>query len=238
VYNPLNETSTVILKIYDANGEIYFDKEIYVDQTVHNWVSQDYPAGDIVFEITALSDSGESAIKRFPMLITASEFDLTPVSTNLALEFTAAGRSNDESNPAHWNYENIEASFERFAWSIADGWVESDSGETVLRFLPKNKMTIPFQPFATDKRTTGYTIELEFATHNVKDYDASIISCMHEGRGFMLKAQSIVFKSEQSEEVVAQFGEDKRVRVTITIEPQTLNRFIKLYINGILCGVE
>ena len=34
------------------------------------------------------------------------------------------------------------------------------------------------------------------------------------------------------------FKEDERVRITITIEPQTLNRFIKLYVNGVLCGVE
>jgi hypothetical protein len=34
------------------------------------------------------------------------------------------------------------------------------------------------------------------------------------------------------------FKEDERVRITLTIEPQTLNRFIKLYINGILSGVE
>lgn len=238
VYNPLNETSEVDLRIYDSENEVYFEKTIYVDQSVKNWVQQDYPAGEVVFEITAKSDSGENAVKRFPMTIEKSTFDLVPVSSNLLLEFDARGRSNDESNPEHWSYGDIEATFDRFAWSVADGWVESDSGETVLRFLPKNKMTIPFQPFATDKRTTGYTIEVEMATHNVKDYDATVISCVHEGRGFVVKAQSLVFKSEQSEEIVTMFKDDERVRITITIEPQTLNRFVKLYVNGILCGVD
>jgi hypothetical protein len=238
VYNPLNETSEVVLKIYDENEEVYFEKTLYVDQSVKNWIQQDYPAGEIVFEITAKSDSGENAVKRFPMTIEKSTFDLAPVASNLLLEFDARGRSNDEANPEYWAYGDIEADFERFAWSVADGWVESDSGETVLRFLPKNKMTIPFQPFATDKRTTGYTIEIEMATHNVKDYDATVISCVHEGRGFVVKAQSMVFKSEQSEEIITMFKDDERVRITITIEPQTLNRFIKLYVNGILCGVD
>lgn len=238
VYNPLNETSEVTLKIYDENEEVYFEKTLYVDQSVKNWIQQDYPAGEIVFEITAKSDSGENAVKRFPMTIEKSTFDLVPVASNLLLEFDARGRSNDEANPEYWAYGDIEADFERFAWSVADGWVESDSGETVLRFLPKNKMTIPFQPFATDKRTTGYTIEIEMATHNVKDYDATVISCVHEGRGFVVKAQSMVFKSEQSEEIITMFKDDERVRITITIEPQTLNRFIKLYVNGILCGVD
>jgi hypothetical protein len=172
------------------------------------------------------------------MKVEESQFDLTPVATNLALEFSAAGRSNNEANPAQWNYGDIEASFERFAWSVADGWIEADSGETVLRFLPKNKMTIPYQPFATDKRTTGYTIEIEMETHNVTDYDAIAISCVHEGRGFVVKPQNISFKSEQSEEIIMAFKENERVRITLTIEPQTLNRFIKLYVNGILCGVD
>lgn len=237
VYNPLNETSSVTLTIYEENGEIYFEKDIFVDQTVRNWVSQDFPAGKVRFEIKAVSDSGEITVKSFELDIEASSFDLTPITTNLALEFSAAGRSNDEANPAHWNYEDIEATFERFAWSAADGWVESDSGETVLRFLPKNKMIIPYQPFAVDRRATGYTLEFELSTHNVINSDAEVISCIHEGRGFVVKAQSIMFKSEQSEEVIAKFGEDTRVRVGICIEPQTLNRFIKLYINGILCGV-
>jgi hypothetical protein len=238
VYNPLNETSEVTLRIYDAEGAVYFEKPLYVDQSVKNWVQQDYPAGDIVFEISTKSESGQEVVKSFPITVEASSFDLIPVSSNLLLEFNAQGRSNDEANPGHWSYGDIEATFDRFAWSVADGWVKSDSGETVLRFLPKNKMTIPFQPFATDKRNTGYTIEIEMATHNVKDYDATVISCVHEGRGFVVKAQSMVFKSEQSEEIVTMFKDDERVRITITIEPDTLNRFIKLYVNGILCGVD
>ena len=237
VYNPLNETSAITQTIYDENGNVFFEKDIIVDQTVRNWISQDFPAGKVRFEIKATSDSGEITIKTFEIDIEASEFDSTPIATNLALEFNASGRSNDEANPAQWSYGSYEATFERFAWSVADGWVGSDSGETVLRFLPKNKMVIPYKPFATDKRATGFTIEIELATHNVINSDASVISCMHEGRGFVVKAQSILFKSEQSEEVVAKFGEDTRVKVGITIEPQTLNRFIKLYINGILCGI-
>lgn len=238
VYNPFNETTEVTLNIYQEDGATYFTKTISVDQTVQNWVIQDYPAGDIVLEIRAKSETGFDAVKQFAMAITASTFDLVPVATNLALEFNAIGRSNNEVNPAQWSYGDIEATFERFAWSVADGWVTADDGETVLRFLPKNKMTIPFKPFATDKRATGYTMEFEIATHNVTDYDAIIMSCVHDGRGFTIKPQSITFKSEQSDAIVMYFKENERVRVTLTIEPQTLNRFVKLYINGVLCGVE
>ena len=76
------------------------------------------------------------------------------------------------------------------------------------------------------------------ATHNVKDYDSIVLSCVHEDRGLIVKSQSLIFKSEQSEEIIMMFKEDERVRITITIEPQTLNRFMKFYVNGVLCGVE
>ena len=238
VYNPFEETTLTTLTIIQEDGEEYSNKEIIVDQTPQNWIVQDYPAGKVKFRISAHSETEIDAIKEFEVNVEPSLFTLKPVATNLALEFSAANRSNNEANPAQWSYGDIEATFERFAWSVADGWVESDSGETVLRFLPKNKMIIPYQPFATDKRTAGYTIELEMATHNVKDYDSIVLSCVNEGRGLIVKSQSLIFKSEQSEEIIMMFKEDERVRITITIEPQTLNRFIKLYVNGVLCGVE
>ena len=238
VYNPFLETTNVKLEIINPDNSIYFTKEIIVNQTTQNWVIQDYPAGQIIFRITASSDSGTDAVKEFHMTIRESTFDLSIIKDNLALEFTANGRSNTEKNPAQWNYNDIDASFERFVWSGADGWVESDAGETVLRFLPKDKMTIPFYPFATDKRSNGYTMEFELSSHNVNDYDSVIVSCINEGRGFVIKSQSIIFKSEQSKEIVMMFKEDERVRITVVVEPQTLNRFIYMYVNGIICAVE
>ena len=238
VYNPFEETTLTTPTIIQEDGEEYSNKEIIVDQTPQNWIVQDYPAGKVKFRISAHSETEIDAIKEFEVNVEPSSFTLKPVATNLALEFSAANRSNNEPNPAQWSYGDIEATFERFAWSVADGWVESDSGETVLRFLPKNKMVIPYQPFATDKRTAGYTIEIEMATNNVQDYDSIVLSCVHEGRGLIVKSQSLIFKSEQSEEIVMMFKEDERVRITITIEPQTLNRFMKFYVNGVLCGVE
>lgn len=238
VYNPFNETTEIELRVYNEDESLYSTKELIVDQTPQNWVLQDYPAGNIILQIVAKSETGTDKTKSFQVKVEASKFDLVPVAAGLELEFSAANRSNSELNPGSWSYGDYSATFERFAWSAADGWVESDSGETVLRFLPKNKMTIPYQPFATDKRTSGYSIEIEMATHNVKDYDSVVLSCVDEGRGFVVKSQSVIFKSEQSEEIVMMFKEDERVRITITIEPQTLNRFIKLYVNGILCGIE
>jgi hypothetical protein len=110
------------------------------------------------------------------------------------MEFTAAGRSNAEANPEKWSYTNetlnetYEGEFTRFAWSGADGWIESDAGETVLRLLPKNRFVIPFYPFKNDKRNTGYTIEVELETRDVANQESIVMSCMSGNRGFEIKA--------------------------------------------------
>jgi hypothetical protein len=69
VYNPFNETSQITLNILQEDGEIYFTKTISVDQTVQNWVIQDYPAGNIKLEMRAYSETGADAVKTFTVKV-------------------------------------------------------------------------------------------------------------------------------------------------------------------------
>ena len=88
-------------------------------------------------------------------------------------------------NPGTWSYGNVEATFSNFNYS-SDGWVNDDDGITVLRVAGDARVTIPYQAFATDFRTTGKTIEVEFATRDVMNYDSVIMSCMSGGRGSII----------------------------------------------------
>lgn len=231
VYDPFDENAEVTLTIIDENGEEYSSKTISVDQTAKTWVTQDYPSGSTLFKITCGTASDAVEVNVLP-----STFDLSVISDSLVLEFTAAGRSNAEANPESWSYNDITATFEGFGWSGADGWVEDASGQAALRFLPNNTMTIPFMPFSTDFRSSGYTIEAELATHNVRDYDSVVVSSVSGGRGFVIKSQQASLTSEQSA-VSIQFKEDDRVRITFVVEQRNLNRFVYIYINGVMCGV-
>ena len=97
-------------------------------------------------------------------------------------------------------------------------------------------MNIPFMPFATDCRTNGYTVEVELASHNVQDYDSLVVSCFSGGRGFKIQSQKASFSSEQSS-VSMLFKEDSKIRVTFVVEQRNLNRFVYIYINGVMCGI-
>lgn len=233
-YNPFSEETEVSLTILNEDGSVYSEKQITVDQSAKTWVTQDYPAGNTVFQITCGTASASVTVNVSP-----SNFTLTLVEDKI-LEFNAAGRSNQEANPAQWSYNDIIATFDGFGWAGADGWVEDEDGQTVLRFLPGNSMFIPFKPFEADMRDKGYTIEVELATHNVRDYETVVISSFTEERGFVIQSQQAYLASEQiaPSALSVQFKEDEKVRITFVVEAANLNRFIYIYINGVMCGVK
>ena len=231
VYDPYLENTKIRLQIIDEAGSVYSEQEITVDQSAQTWTTQDYPVGNTVFQIT-----NGTAIAATTVEVIPSTFEAEIIQDSLVLEFTAAGRNNNEDNPESWNYKDIHATFEGFGWAGADGWIQDSNGQTVLRFLPGDLMNIPFMPFATDCRTNGYTIEAELASHNVQDYDSLVISCFSNGRGFKIQSQKASFSSEQSS-VSMLFKEDSKIRVTFVVEQRNLNRFVYIYINGVMCGI-
>ena len=105
----------------------------------------------------------------------------------------------------------------------------------MLRVSGDARVQIPYHLFGTDFRTAGKTIELEFATRTVMNYDAVILSCLSGGRGLSLTAQKVLLKSEQSE-IGTQFKENEHVRVAFVVEKRTEHRLIYCYINGIMSG--
>ena len=111
-----------------------------------------------------------------------------------------------------------------------------EEGVTVLRVSGDARVTIPYQPFARDFRGTGKTIEIEFATRDVLDYDAEIISCMSGGRGFRLTSQRATLRSEQRE-ISTQYKENEHVRISFVAEKRSENRLLYIYINGVMSGV-
>ena len=231
VYDPMQENAVVTLAVMNPNGTAYSTKTITVNRLPQVWYVDDYPAGNIRIRLSC-----GGAVCDFPITVAEHQLPVNPVTDSLALEFSASGRSNGEVNPAQWSYEDIHATFSGFGWTGADGWVEDESGATVLRFLPGDQMTIPFRPFSTDARETGYTIEVEMATRDVRDYESVVLSCMNGGRGVQINSQQASLSSEQSG-IAMLFKEDARVRVAFSIENRNLNRLIYIYINGVMCGV-
>lgn len=225
VYSPASQMSDVVIKV----GERVVS-EITVDRSKQVFTYRMNNAGEITVTISTGSVS-----KTITLTVTAVQIDVEAETENLSLYLSSASRSNNEANPAVWTFGDIEASFQNFNWA-SDGWQMDEDGLTTLRLFGDARLTIPYKPFAQDFRTTGKTIEIEFAARDVLDYDAVILSCLNGGRGISLTAQTCMLTSEQSS-ISMQFKEEEHVRVGFVVEKRSGFRRIYCYINGVMSGV-
>ncbi|MBQ6835510.1 MAG: hypothetical protein IJO47_00495, partial [Clostridia bacterium] len=118
-----------------------------------------------------------------------------------------------------------------------DGWQTDEKGATVLRVSGDARVTIPVKLFQSDFRTTGKTIEIEFASRRVLDYDAVIASCFTGGRGLSITAQQAGLYSEQSFNGT-RYKEDEHIRLAFVVEKRSSNRLLLCYLNGVLSGAS
>ena len=224
VYNPTSMNADVTIK---RNGIVISTQT--VGRTKQDFAVRMDTVGDYTFEIS----SGEVS-RSFSLTVTESDIQVEVETEALALYLTSSGRSNTEENRSEWKSGTISAQLTGFNFA-SDGWQKDEKGITVLRVSGDARVQIPYLLFGTDFRTAGKTIELEFATRTVMNYDAVILSCLSGGRGLYLTAQKVQMNSEQSE-ISMQFKENEHVRVAFVIEKRTENRLVYCYINGIMSG--
>lgn len=225
VYDPANLTAEVELSV---NGSVVSRQT--VDRTQQIWSYRADNAGDLALEISC-----GSASRTIALTVTASEMEIEAETEGLSLYLSSAGRSNTEGNPAVWEYGSIAARFSGFNFT-SDGWQLDEDNIPVLRVSGDARLTIPVQPFGKDFRTTGKTIEIEFATRDVMNYDAIVLSCMSGNRGISVTPQLATLRSEQKE-ITTRYKENEHLRLSFVVEKKAVNRLIYCYINGIMSGV-
>ena len=225
VYTPGSQMSDVVIRV---GGRIV--SEITVDRSKQTFSYRFDNAGTQAVTITT-----GTVTKTMNFTVTPADIDCHAETENLALYLSSAGRSNNQADPAVWEYGDVRAAFAGFNFT-SDGWVMDEDGITALRVSGDARLTIPYKPFAQDFRTTGKTIEIEFATRDVLNYDAVILSCLDQGRGISMTAQGCMLTSEQSS-ISMQFKEEEHVRVGFVVEKRSGFRRIYCYINGTMSGV-
>lgn len=229
VYDPTGLRATVKSYINDKVAN-----ELSVDRSQQTWVYRADKIGEFKLKIEVTNDYA-TVSKVWTFNVVQSSVVVKPTTENLSLYLSSYGRSNNEANPGTWKYESIETIFNNFNFA-SDGWVLDKNNITTLRVAGGATLEIPLKLFGSDFRTTGKTIEFEFSTSEIMNYDAVILSCMSNDVGVQLTAQKAILKSEQSE-VFTQYKEDEHVRVSFVVEKRSENRLIYIYINGNMSGV-
>lgn len=229
VYDPQSLTASITLCANETELNT-----LTVDRTEHTWSYRPDTPGELIMKIVCTGASGSVTTKEFKMEVAESQIDAEVTTEDLALYLTTQGRSNNEENPGVWTSGDLEVQFTGFNFRT-DGWHVDEEGATVMRLNGDARLTIPYRMFANDFRTSGKTIEIEFATRNVLNYDAVLLSCMSGGRGLEVTTQRATLKSEQSS-IGTQYKEEEHVRLSFVIEKKSSTKLLLCYINGILSG--
>lgn len=224
VYSPTSLTSDISLSINGQNVA-----NLTVDRTQQVWVFRADESGEL-----RLAISCGSIVKYISINAEKSSIDVEATAENLELFLSSYGRSNNESDPAIWSYGEVSCAFKNYNW-ISDGWLVDENGIQIHRVTGDARLSIPLKMFESDFRTTGKTIEFEFKTKDVRNYDTEVISCYSGNIGFKVTAQMALLKSEQSE-ISTQYKEDEHIRIAFVVEKRVNHRLILIYLNGIMCG--
>lgn len=229
VYVPQSMDATIALSVNGGNPTT-----LTVDRSVQSWSYRPNDSGELRMKISCTGVNGVTVTKEFKMVVVESDISVEVTTDDMALYLTSYGRSNNEENPGVWKSGDINVQFEDFNFKT-DGWQLDDDGVTVMRVTGDARLTIPYKIFANDFRTTGKTIEIEFTTRDVLNYDAVLMSCMSGGRGIQVTTQRATLTSEQST-IGTQYKEEEHVRLSFVIEKDSSTKLLLCYINGILSG--
>jgi len=131
-----------------------------------------------------------------PIKVVENNYNIEAYDDNLALYFTAEGKSNNAANRAEWqdlSGNNVEAEFVNFNWQ-SNGWIKDDENNTALKVNHGAYVELKYSPFSDPKIDEVYdpaknqeggalTISIDFKTKNILNSTAKVVSCLYETEG-------------------------------------------------------
>ena len=200
---------------------------VSVPRTMQVYTNRFLEQGDVAMVLKCGTTEYKLNVK-----VTESGIDLSEATAGLVLKLSAAGRSNAESEPAEWRYNDVQTAFEGFDWQ-SNGW----TGDA-LKLTNGANVEIGYKPFGNDATTTGATYEMELTCTNVTDRRGTVVDCMTGGVGFRLTTQEALMRTGAGSEVGTKFASGMTLKIAFVVQEKKANRLMTLYVNGILCGAK
>lgn len=229
VYTPGKNISNVTLSLNNI-----VQSQLQVDRTI-----QSFSIKPSTTESLNLKIQSGAASRTISFTVTPSEYNFVVEQNALQLELSPLGKSNSSGDRNQWKNRNITATLTDFDFTSTNGWTTDDYGVPILRVANKARVNIPLKVFGNDFKTTGKTIEIEFAVKDVADFTAELLYSWNSDRGLKVLPNKAIFKSEQTE-LDAYFKEEDRVKIAFTVQNNSsqANRLMFVYINGIMSAVK
>jgi hypothetical protein len=188
VYDPTSTTGDAVVNIYQgttplAISPLSINYDTYANSGSWYLLELTDPTIDAynTYSLNCTNSNGETTNASIEIYVaTDPDRDMSLVQkTELLLNFTAAGRSNSESeyNRQRWSYtatdgSTKEAVFTDFNW-YNNGWILDDDNNTCLRISNGASFAIPINPMTINSNSIGQkscTFEMEFKIKNVQNY--------------------------------------------------------------------
>ena len=194
VYNPADSTKAVV-HLYKNDIEIDSSPQTITD--FNGFTYWEIADADLekqnYYQISCGETVATKVVREISFVVEKDpNRDMTLVkSNNLKLNFSPAGRSNNESSTkrASWSYgegdNKIEATFSRFNW-YNNGWhMDKETNNTCLRISNGASLSIPFGKLvfgSSDTSKQSNSIEMEFKISNIQNY-ANLITNITRYKG-------------------------------------------------------
>lgn len=227
VYDPLNIQAAVTL----AEDGVTVST-LTVDRSVQTWLYKPTVTGSHILSITCRTITKPIAVE-----VTDSGVSVSEITDGLLWKFDPAGRSNSESDRDQWSNNGVSMIVsDGFHWAHG-GWGADEDGYPCFTVPAGDTITISAQPFTSDWKRDGHLLKFVFKAVNVRDYDAQVLSCMSEGIGLAVQAQTAVLSTEQTTMTIP-LCEDKYTELEFNVTSSNHYRELLAWINGIPSRVE
>lgn len=229
VYNPTGAASTEAT--VSVGGEVQ-GTVTTANNTVYPYTVRVNTTGTTTLKITADGVSYDATME-----VAESSMDIVENNSNLLLNLYALGRTNEDTNKDVWDSNGYKTTFDGFQWNATSGW-----NDNRLVIADGASIEVDLAPFSGRVTTTGLTVELEFSTENVNDYNAVVCDLRStSGNGLLVTASSAELTSAGGAKVSTRYKSGENIRVAFVVNQATgvTNKgLVFVYIDGILSGAE
>lgn len=226
VYDPSSSTTTVTLEVDGAKTAT-----LTVGRTMQTWTWKSADIGTHTLKIVCGSVSKTISVEIKELGIT-----IEPVKTNLAFDFNPAGKTNADETRLWTDGNNRLTVSDNFDWSNG-GYQLDEDGDTYFCVKAGTTANISYKLFGDDAKKLGKNFKLVFKTTNVKNYDATALTCLNGGIGLNIQAQKVTLTSEQNS-ISLPTCEDDFMEFEFNILPDSQYKEMVLWLDGIPCRVE
>lgn len=228
VYDPQNRETSVTLK----EGEDTVAELSGIGRTAQTWAYRCTTFGQKTLSITC-----GDVTKQIVATIAELDLDVEPVTTGLAFDFNPSGKTNAAADWLKIN-DNLTMTVSDDFDKTNGGYQIDADGDTYFCVKAGTSAVIPYTAFNKDAKAHGKEIKIIFKTTNVRNYDATAMTCVgSDGIGLTVSAQQAVLKS-QTNDLTVPYCEDNFIELEFNILPDSQHPEMVAFVDAIPSRVK